>query len=66
VNKCQLALAIKCSRDTIAKWIAGKRFPTIPLLLRMCQYLYNDQWEQPYLTFSVLIEQDKTLSDNTK
>ena len=59
VNKCELARALGCHRDTIAKWLAGDRVPTVVLLIEMCQYLYPDQWEQAYLQFSVLIQGDK-------
>lgn len=59
VNKCELARALGCHRDTIAKWLAGDRVPTVVLLIEMCQYLYPDQWEQAYLQFSVLIQADK-------
>ncbi len=58
VNKTKLAQVIGCSRDTIVKWQAGSRFPSVKNLIRMCIYLYPDEWEKAYLHFSVLIEQD--------
>ena len=59
VNKSELARVLGCHRDTIAKWVVGKQTPGVAYLLRMCIYLYPEQWEQAYLRFSVLIEADK-------
>lgn len=59
VNKCELARVLGCHRDTVAKWQVGKQVPTVAYLLRMCMYLYPEQWEQAYLRFSVLIEAEK-------
>ena len=59
VNKSELARVVGCHRDTIAKWIVGKQVPCVAYLLRMCIYLYPEQWEHAYLRFSVLIEGDK-------
>jgi len=59
VNKSELARALGCHRDTVAKWLAGDRAPSVILLLEMCQYLYPDEWEQAYLQFSMLIQADK-------
>jgi len=60
VNKCDLARAIGCHRDTIARWMQGKQIPTVPLLVAMCQYLWQDQWTEAYLQWSsILFEQHK-------
>lgn len=59
VNKSELARALGCHRDTVAKWVIGKQVPSVVYLLRMCIYLYPEHWEQAYLRFSVLIEADK-------
>ncbi len=59
VNKSELARALGCHRDTVAKWLAGDRAPTVVLLLDMCQYLYPEEWEKAYLQFSILIQADK-------
>jgi transcriptional regulator with XRE-family HTH domain len=58
VNKTKLAEAVGCSRDSIVKWQAGVRYPSVKNLIRICIYLYPDEWEKAYLHFSVLIEQD--------
>ena len=58
VNKSELARVLSVHRDTIAKWQAGRQFPSVKNLMRMCIYLYPDEWERAYLHFSVLIEQD--------
>jgi transcriptional regulator with XRE-family HTH domain len=59
VNKSELARALGCHRDTVAKWLAGDRAPSVVLLLEMCQYLYPDEWEKAFLHFAVLIQADK-------
>lgn len=60
VNKTHLADAIGCHRDTIARWMKGKQIPTVPLLMAMCQYLWQDQWAEAYLQWStILFEQHK-------
>ena len=59
VNKCELARAIDCHRDTIAKWLSGKQVPSVKYLMRMCVYLYPEEWERAFLHFGVLIESEK-------
>ena len=58
VNKTELARVIGCHRDTVAKWLSGNQIPSVKLLLRMCVYLYPDNWEQALLHFAVLIESE--------
>ncbi len=59
VNKTAMANAIGCHRDTVAKWLSGKQVPSVKYLMRMCVYLYPENWEQAFLHFGVLIEADK-------
>jgi len=59
VNKCELARALECHRDTVAKWLSGKQVPSVILLLEMCQYLYPEEWEKAFLHFAMLIQADK-------
>jgi|TARA_R100000482_G_scaffold124104_1_gene75832 transcriptional regulator with XRE-family HTH domain len=59
VNKCELARALGCHRDTIAKWLSGKQVPSVKYLMRMCVYLYPEEWERAFLHFGVLIESEK-------
>jgi transcriptional regulator with XRE-family HTH domain len=59
VNKSELARAIGCHRDTIAKWVSGKQVPSVQLLVRLCVYLYPEEWEKAFLHFGVLIESEK-------
>ena len=59
VNKCDLARAIGCHRDTVAKWLSGKQVPSVKHLMRMCVYLYPNDWEHAVLHFVVLIEAEK-------
>lgn len=59
VNKSALATAIGCHRDTVAKWLQGKQVPSVTFLMRMCVYLYPEEWEKAFLHFAVLIEAEK-------
>jgi transcriptional regulator with XRE-family HTH domain len=59
VNKSELARAIGCHRDTIAKWLSGKQVPNVKYLMRLCVYLYPEEWEHAFLHFGVLIEAEK-------
>jgi transcriptional regulator with XRE-family HTH domain len=59
VNKTHLSEAIGCHRDRMARWLRGEQVPTVALLVRMCQYLYTDQWEVAYIRWSILLEQQQ-------
>lgn len=59
VNKTELSRVIGCHRDTVAKWLSGKQVPSVKHLMRMCVYLYPNDWEHAVLHFAVLIEAEK-------
>jgi len=59
INKCDLARTIDVHRDTVAKWMTGKQIPSVSNLVRLCQYIWSEQWEVAYIRWSVIIAQQQ-------
>ena len=64
INKCELARTLGIHRDTVAKWLSGKQEPKVPQLVKLCRYLWSDDWETPYIRWSILLEQQKHLQQH--
>mgnify|MGYP001295041723 CR=1 FL=1 len=54
-NKTELASYVEVSRTTIYLWKNGKREPSVPNLVRLCQFMYGEKWQTAYIRWSIML-----------
>jgi|8_EtaG_2_1085327.scaffolds.fasta_scaffold142333_1 DNA-binding XRE family transcriptional regulator len=54
-NKTEMASYVEVSRTTIYLWKNGKREPSVPNLVRLCQFMYGDSWQTAFIRWSIML-----------